>query len=146
MITPLRTRVRWMRNQIRRSGTNKMLIVDNRTYCLNCLKETDCTMYCDNRCRKQYACWKPDTTPKPPKVETVVLISEYTVRKEEGLDRPPAPHVCDTSRFGYCVPCRLREIREGRDKKVMLTDEATRTRTRNNYRKHQPAARAGGGD
>jgi hypothetical protein len=77
--------------------------------------------------------------------ESVRLISDKTVRALEGF-RDPAPHVCDTSRFGYCVPCRLREIREGRGKKVMLTDEATRTRTRNNYRKHQPAARAGAGD
>lgn len=53
------------------------------------------------------------------------------IRKEEGLDRPVHVHVCDTSRFGYCVPCRLRAMREGG--KVHLTEEHTRNRTRRNY-------------
>src|SRR5690349_12407920 len=85
MITPLRTRVRWMRNLYRRRGYNKILIVDNRTYCLNCLQETDCKMYCDNKCRDQYHNWKRRTTPKLPPSPPVSIISAAQVRREEGL-------------------------------------------------------------
>jgi hypothetical protein len=31
-----------------------ILIIDNKTYCLNCMKETDCMKYCNDDCRNQY--------------------------------------------------------------------------------------------
>jgi hypothetical protein len=86
--------------------------------------------YCSRNCT--LIAWRKQ---KPP------LITDAQVRKEDGLDRLKTPHVCDTSRFGYCVPCRLREMRKGRDK-VLLTDEATRTRTRENYHKATAAMTA----
>jgi hypothetical protein len=60
-----------------------------------------------------------------------MIVTARMVRQEEGL-HDPRPHVCDTSRFGYCVPCRLKAIQASREK-VRLTEEATRKRTRRNY-------------
>jgi hypothetical protein len=73
-------------------------------------------------------------------------------------DRPDSAPVCSVPGcgrhlYGYevgwgkCLPHKHGGIIHARESvPVHLTDEATRTRTRNNHRKHQPAARAGAGD
>jgi hypothetical protein len=94
--TPLRTRLRWSRNQIRRRGVNKVLIVDNKTYCLNCLEETDGLMYCGEACRKKFTHHKPSKGDRLPlaKADGTMHISAGRVRKEDGLkDYKRTPHV-----------------------------------------------------
>lgn len=44
--------------------------------------------------------------------------SAKRVRREEGLIKRKVKHICNTERFGYCIPCRLAEMRRAKQRKV----------------------------
>lgn len=70
-------------------------------------------VYCDRQCAKN------DWGKSHKRNER--MITEKMVREAEGLDKPKVKHVCDTSRFGYCVPCRLQAMRQRRETVPTMT-------------------------
>lgn len=108
-----------------------ILIVDNKVYCLNCMKETDGTKYCDESCRRQYGNAirrKQEYHAKPcpvcgkPFVETRVKkhCSRACTEKSWRMKNKPTKQLpliapvkkdCDCRQYQTCMICRNAEKR-----------------------------------